>query len=277
LALHDSGEIAQATAAYARSVPYLRRTDRADFLCSALTGLGRTFLESGNLEGARAALDESLALYRGIDDPTWSTYALLHRGELACAEGDQTLAVQMFAQCIATATEVHFERLVLRAVVGLAGVAVALRQPERAARFLGAVIARHEATGFGDAVDDTLVESIWASVSTALGDEAFSTALSAARNIPWTNAVAEALAVLEPPVPQGQPLSRIKHGAGLVLTRREHEILVLLCQHLTDQEIAKRLFLSRRTVNHHVSSLLGKLSARNRREAVAMAVRQGLA
>ena len=64
--------------------------------------------------------------------------------------------------------------------------------------------------------------------------------------------------------------------SGDALTFREQEILALLCQHLTDPEIAARLFLSRRTVNHHVANVIGKLGVRNRREAVALAARQGL-
>ena len=60
------------------------------------------------------------------------------------------------------------------------------------------------------------------------------------------------------------------------LTRREHEVLALLCQRLTNTEIADRLFLSRRTVEDHVARLLGKLNAANRREAAAAAARLGL-
>ncbi|MDF3042825.1 MAG: LuxR family transcriptional regulator, partial [Thermomicrobiales bacterium] len=60
------------------------------------------------------------------------------------------------------------------------------------------------------------------------------------------------------------------------LTRREREVLGLLCQRLTDAEIAGRLFLSPRTVEHHVSSLLGKLGVANRRDAAALAARLAL-
>lgn len=60
------------------------------------------------------------------------------------------------------------------------------------------------------------------------------------------------------------------------LTRRERQVLALLCQRLTNPEIAERLYISRSTVATHVIHLLAKLGAANRREAAALAVRHGL-
>ena len=60
------------------------------------------------------------------------------------------------------------------------------------------------------------------------------------------------------------------------LTARELEVVRLLVEGLRNAEIAERLVLSPRTVDHHVSAVLGKLDARTRAEAVAAALRLGL-
>jgi DNA-binding NarL/FixJ family response regulator len=60
------------------------------------------------------------------------------------------------------------------------------------------------------------------------------------------------------------------------LTPRELEVLELISQGLQNSEIAERLFVTERTVKFHVSSILAKLGADNRTEAVSLAARQGL-
>src|SRR5262249_45546697 len=61
------------------------------------------------------------------------------------------------------------------------------------------------------------------------------------------------------------------------LTRRQLEVLELVSEGMSDSEIAARLFLSERTVGHHVSAILRKLEVRNRGQAAAEAVRLRLA
>jgi DNA-binding CsgD family transcriptional regulator len=72
------------------------------------------------------------------------------------------------------------------------------------------------------------------------------------------------------PQPRGPRASTRAHPAGL--TSRQAEVLDLLRGGLSDAEIADRLVLSRRTVEHHVAAILAKLGVGSRREAARAAV-----
>jgi DNA-binding NarL/FixJ family response regulator len=60
------------------------------------------------------------------------------------------------------------------------------------------------------------------------------------------------------------------------LTEREREVLNLLAQGMPNKEIASHLVISERTAKFHVSSIMSKLGATNRTEAVALAAQRGL-
>ena len=75
-------------------------------------------------------------------------------------------------------------------------------------------------------------------------------------------------------LPRGRSSATRANLGGL--TGRQLDVLNLLTEGLSNADIAARLVISRKTADHHVSAILGKLGARSRGEAVAAARRLGL-
>jgi DNA-binding NarL/FixJ family response regulator len=76
-----------------------------------------------------------------------------------------------------------------------------------------------------------------------------------------------------------QLLNRLQHQdeqPATDLTVREQEILQLIAEGLTNGSIAARLFISVNTVRNHVQSILAKLGAHSKLEALSLAIRDGL-
>jgi len=86
----------------------------------------------------------------------------------------------------------------------------------------------------------------------------------------------ETVVVREVPVPS-QPFkvnqTRLQEFG---ITRREHEILELIANGLSNREIAEKLFVSENTVKTHSSRLFDKLSAKRRTQAVQIGKEMGL-
>ena len=65
-------------------------------------------------------------------------------------------------------------------------------------------------------------------------------------------------------------------GVGARLTRRELEVLQLMAQGLSNAEVATRLELSLNTVRNHIQSVISRLGAHSKLEAVTIGLRQGI-
>jgi len=122
----------------------------------------------------------------------------------------------------------------------------------------------------------SLVESLRAGVRAVLPSDMPPDQLVAA-----LGAAAAGLIVMHPVevaalLPAAEPASRPLAELTEPLTPREDEVLQMLASGLANKEIAARLAISEHTVKFHVASILGKLGAGSRTEAVSLGIRRGL-
>jgi DNA-binding NarL/FixJ family response regulator len=99
--------------------------------------------------------------------------------------------------------------------------------------------------------------------------------------VPALEAAAAGLTVMRPAevsalFPAAEPTTRSTASLSEPLTPRESEVLQMLASGLANKEIASRLMISEHTVKFHVASILGKLGAGTRTEAVSLGIRRGL-
>jgi DNA-binding CsgD family transcriptional regulator len=101
------------------------------------------------------------------------------------------------------------------------------------------------------------------------------TAIGIYFGLKWTRSK-EVVIVKEVPVPAGPFVMNAGKLKELGITQREHEILGLIAQGLSNREIGEKLFVSENTVKTHSSRLFEKMSVNRRVQAVQKAKELGL-
>jgi DNA-binding CsgD family transcriptional regulator/tetratricopeptide (TPR) repeat protein len=228
--------------------------------------------------GAWQLLDEALALAEGVADPAWIVPVREARAELRWLENDRDLALEEVRSAYGRATG-HVDRWTLATLaIWLPRLGAPLDPPfslptpfaaEIAGDWQGAALAwvrlgrPYEAAlaQYGTAREAGLREAL--TIFTELG------ASVAAR---LTRHKMRTLGIRS--IPVGPRTATRAHPLGL--TRREREVLGLICAGHTNAQIAAKLFISAKTVDHHVSAVLAKLDAPTREVAASHAARLGL-
>lgn len=246
----------------------LGNIDGAAYSLWALATVARLQSDSAKAE---ALYRESAAIFKNLGDRQGVAHNLYGLARVAQQKRDDFEALRLLQEALELNHSLGERFWVAECIQGIGAIVAMRGHVERAVRLLGAVDAlRSSMLTVPGVAERQEIEQTMAIARRTLTNSAYDEAWAAGQRLSLEEATAEALALTENPEMIPRP------ALPFNLTRREQEVLALLCQHLTDPEIAERLFLSPRTASNHVANILGKLGAANRREAIALATRHGL-
>jgi predicted ATPase/DNA-binding CsgD family transcriptional regulator len=284
-ALFLQGDDTQTMALLQEGLTVARELGDKRFIAAGLNNLGyQMFLRGGDLLLTAAMAREALKLARELGHMQVISATLDTLAQIVHAQGNVEQAEALYLESLSLALEIGHDIWAGYRLIGLAEVAESQGQFVRAARLLGASQALVDVNKHLAPVERAAYERDVARLRARLGEETFAAASQEGRSMTPQQALAAPERAVSPkpvpavpqPLPGGKPppARRPTYPAGL--TAREMEVLRLLTQGMTSQQIAERLILSLHTVNAHVRSIYTKLELNSRSALTRYAIEQHL-
>jgi len=265
-----------------------------------LVNLGVYELTAGELDAARRHLAEALDTSRALNIRSDIVYQAFNLGLAEYLGGSPDAAEALFAESLDLACRMGLRSSIAYALIGLAmaGRGGASRGgadrggadrggadrggagPGWSARLHGA--ADQALADLGQALEpleDRLADLDRERLRAAMSAPAFDAAYAAGRTLDLASVAQEALRTRRAPRPGAlvsEPDGGPSGAAVTALTARELEVLKLVAQGSSNQDIARHLVLSEHTVHRHLANILRKLNLSSRAAAAAWGVRTGL-
>jgi non-specific serine/threonine protein kinase len=242
-----------------------------------LIGLAHYLL--GDLAAAADALEGAVTLWRGLGDHGYVATGLTYLAAAELERGEPNRALIAARESLEISSAVNDQLHVVRAVERLGQVAAEAGDVERSILLLAASTAHRARLGVGRRLPEKILFERYAErLRTTYGETHFASAWERGRDMPLdeavelANAIATSLFIDEEHEAGSESIGALPFG----LSSREAEVLRLVARHLSDREIAERLYISPRTVSKHVESILAKLGVASRRGASVIARRHGM-
>jgi predicted ATPase/DNA-binding NarL/FixJ family response regulator len=275
LARLEQGAVAEAKRCGVDALDQFRAQQHAWGRARSLELLGRAATRRGDQPTARRRHEESLALLRELDDRQGLVWAETFVAHAALDQAEVATAVPLLRKSLRLAGEAGDRLALARAFEGLVR-ALARIEPRRAV--LLASMAAGLRTRLGAEPYRSEQERLAASLAlarAALGATDYERAWAEGSRLWLEAAFTEAAGALAA-MPQAANPAPGPAGARRGVTEREADVLRLLVEGKTNQEIAAALVISDKTVKRHLDNIFARLGVSSRTAAATLAVRAGL-
>ncbi|MCA9862696.1 MAG: tetratricopeptide repeat protein [Thermomicrobiales bacterium] len=269
--LAEAGDFPGSRLHHDRAMTLRRQVGEPYGLAYTLVSFATLHRWANNYPEALTAASEALAQFNALQSNDGLLLACLQLARLAYDAGNDQEAMDLLRRSLDLLQAHMRAKAAIEALETLAAVLARRHLSVPAARFLSAAAAHRLSTSLVVPTPErAAIDLTRTALAKRLSVTDFSTAWSEGQSLTLEQAVVNALEVID------NPAQAAAGPPAHDLTRRELEVLALLAEHLSDREIADRLFLSPRTIERHVSNILLKMESPNRRLAAAQAVRERL-
>jgi DNA-binding CsgD family transcriptional regulator len=213
-----------------------------------------------------------MLLERCKDNPEVAQFPYLRAWVLALlasaqmGQGQSPEAAQTLREVLPILEQLGDADLKQRALLAAAELCLRSGKAFAAALILGGIEA-NLSTGHRNPFDQAEYESMLKKMRLGASRQKFESALAIGRSMPLEETVGYALR-------QANEMLLPARGQASSLTPREHQVLTLLAQGKSNEEIANELVIVLKTVEKHVGKILQKLGAKNRTEAAGWVLRK---
>jgi predicted ATPase/DNA-binding CsgD family transcriptional regulator len=272
----EQGDVAEAERWGTQALDQFRAQQHAWGRARSLELLGRAATRRGDRPTARRRHEESLALLRELDDRQGLVWAETFVAHAALDQAEVATAVPLLRESLRLAGEAGDRLALARAFEGLVR-ALARIEPRRAVLLAG--VAAGLRTRLGAEPYRSEQERLAAGLArarAALGATDYDRACVEGARISLEAAFTEAAGALAAMPRADNPAPGAARARPGGVTEREADVLRLLVEGKTNQEIAAALVISPKTVKRHLDNIFARLGVSSRTAAATLAVRAGL-
>ncbi len=280
----SKGNLAQAHTVLDESLALSREVGDQVSIAACLQLAGMLALDEGDATAARLHNEQALALFQEMKQQDGIALALCALAAVATAEGDNARAQALYEESLGVTRELGAgDRWTIGAgLEGLATVVAGQGSFAWAAHLWGAAEALREVIGVPlPPVERDSYDRAVAAARIQLGEHAFAAAWANGRTMSPAKAVAArehvTITAATPRERSSLPATTARPRYPDGLTPREVEVLRVVAQGLTNEQVAERLVISPRTVDTHLTSIYSKIGVSSRSAATRYAFEHHLA